>query len=110
AADGVELHTDAKMANRLLRLDECASDVMVANEPHSHRDARRLGVADGGADAGVGNRHDDIGLNRGLARERTSKLRPHLVDALAKYVAIRTREVHVFEDALRLPRRTERLD
>ena len=59
------------------------------------------------ADAGVGHRHDDVGVDRLLAREHAAEVRPHLVDALAEHVAVGPREVHVLEDAVRERRRRE---
>ena len=88
AAHRIELHPHAEVANRLLRLDERAADVVVPNESHPHRDARRLRVSDGGADAGVGNRDDHIGIDGRFTRERAAELRPHFVDALAEHVAV----------------------
>ena len=42
----------------------------------------------------------DIGLDCGLPREPPAELGPNLVDALAKHVAVWSREIHVLEDAL----------
>ena len=105
---GFSFTLHAEVADRLLRLDERAADVVIADQAHPHRDARRLGEADGGADAGVGNRHDDVGLDRRLARQPAAELGAHLVDALAEHVAVGPREVDVLEHALRLraPART----
>src|ERR1043166_9187219 len=41
-----ELDPNAEVTDRLLRLDEGASHVVVANQPHAHRDARGFGVAE----------------------------------------------------------------
>ena len=90
------------------RIDCCGwmnvrPDVVVADEPHPHRDAALLGEADGGADARVGNRHDDVGLDRGLTRQRPAEVRADLVDAPAEDVAVGPREVDVLEHAVRQP-------
>ena len=68
-AHRVELHLHAEVPDRLLRLDERPAHVVVADEAHPERDAGLLGVADRGAHAGVGHRHDDVGRHAGFARE-----------------------------------------
>ena len=109
AAHRVQLDAHAEVPDRLLRLDERAADVVVADEAHLHRDARRLGEAGRRAHAGVGNRHDDVGVDRRLAREDAAELGADLVHALAEHVAVGPREVDVLEHAVRERRRRERL-
>ena len=98
------------MPDRLLRLDEGAADVVVADQAEPHRDARLLGVADRGADARVGDRHDDVGVDGRLARQLPAELGADLVDAAAEHVAVGAREVDVLEDAVRERLRRERLE
>ena len=69
-----------------------------------------LGEADRRADAGVGDRHDDVGVDRRLARQDAAEIGAHLVDAPAEDVAVGPREVDVLEDAVRQRRRRKRLD
>ena len=92
------------MADRLLRLDERATDVVVADQAHSHGNARRIGEPNRGAHSGVRNRHDDICFDSGLTRQPPAELGTDLVHALAKHVAVWSREIHVLEDALRFRR------
>ena len=98
------------MADRLLRLDERAPDVVIADQPHAKRDARFLREPHRRAHAGVGHRHDDVGGHRLLSREHATELGADLVDAPAEHVAVRPREVHVLEDAVRQRRGGKRLD
>src|SRR5262245_56374156 len=98
------------MANRLLRLDERAADVVIADKPHLHREPGLFRVSNSRADARVRNRHHDIGLSWGLARQDSPELGAYLVDALPEYVAVRPREVHVLEHAMRQRLWGERLD
>ena len=60
------------------------------------------------ADTGVGNRHDDVGVDRGLARQLAPHGRAGLVHAEAEDIAVGPREVDVLEDAVRDARRRER--
>ena len=62
------------------------------------------------ADARVRNRHDDVGVDRGLARQAAAEVGSDLVDALAEDVAVGPREVDVLEHALRDAGRGERLE
>ena len=110
AADRVQLDLDAEVPDRLLRLDEGPADVVVADQPHPHRQLRLFREADRGADAGVGDRHDDVGVGRRFARQDAAELRAHLVDAAAEDVAVGPREVDVLEHAVRERLRRERLD
>ena len=93
-----------------LRLNERAADVVIADQPHAQRNARRFGVPHRGAHAGIGHRHDDVGVDRLLAGQHPAELGPHFVDAPAEDVAVGPGEVHVFEDAVRERRGRKRLD
>src|SRR5205807_8257342 len=53
---------------------------------------------------------DNVGVDRLLARENTSEIGSHFIDALAEYVAVGPREIDVLEDAVRQRRRCEWLD
>ena len=68
-AVGAVLEPHAKGADVLRRLDEGAADIVVADDAELVRDARRLRVADRRRHAGIGHRHDDVGVGRGLAGE-----------------------------------------
>ena len=97
---GIQLHLYAEVADRLLRLDERPADVVVADEPHAQRQPRLLGEADRRAHAGVGDGHDDVGVDRVFAGEHAAEFRPHLVDTAAEHVAVGPREIDVLEHAL----------
>ena len=101
ALDRVELHLDAEVANRLRRLDERAADVVIADQAEAQRQLRLFRIADRGAHARVGNRHDDVGGDAGLARQQPPEVGAHLVDALPEHLAVGPREVDVLEDAVR---------
>src|SRR6185503_20058813 len=84
------------------------ADVVIADQAEPHGQLCLFGVANGRADAGIGNRHDDVGFDRLLDGEQAAKIGSHLVDALPEYLAIRPREVDVLEDAVREPRGRKR--
>ena len=98
-AHGVELDLDAEVADVLLRLDEGAADVVVADQGEVQRDAGLLGVADGGGHAGVGDRGHQVGVHVALAGELAAQLLAVLVDAVAVDVAVGPGEVDGLEDA-----------
>ena len=110
AADRVQLDLHAEVPDRLLRLDEGAPDVVITNQSHPQRHARGLGEAHRRAHARVRHRHDNVGVDRLFAREHAPELGADLVDASAEHVAVRTREIHVLEDAVGQRRRRKRLD
>src|SRR5262249_547754 len=62
AANGVELELHTEIADGLRWLNEGAADVVIANEAHAERNFRFKRVADGGGNAGVRHRYDDIGV------------------------------------------------
>ena len=64
APDRVQLDPDVEMPDGLLRLDEGAADVVIADQPHLHRQAGFLRESDRRADARVRDGHDDIGAGR----------------------------------------------
>ncbi len=71
-AHGIQLELHAEVAHALLRLDEGASDVVIADQAELQRDAALVREAHRGGDAGVGHRHDDVGHDRGFQRELAS--------------------------------------
>ena len=83
---------------------------MIADQAEPQRDLRLFRIADRGAHAGVGNRHDHIGVDAGLARQLAAQVGAHFVDALAEHFAIRPCEVDVLENAMRQLRIRKRLD
>ena len=54
----------AHVADRVGRLDEGAADIVVADDAEIEGEARRLREADRRRRAGIGHRHDDVGLGR----------------------------------------------
>ena len=73
AADGIEFQLYAEISNGLRRLDERAADVVIANQAHAERNFRFERVADGGGNAGIGDGHDDIGVNGMFSREEAAE-------------------------------------
>ena len=63
AAYWIQLHLHAEVTDRLLRLNERPSDVVIADQSHAQRQLRLLGKTGRRADAGVWNRHDNVGGN-----------------------------------------------
>src|SRR5262249_37358888 len=78
-ADSSQLELDPEIADRLRRLNEGAADVVVADQAHAKRNARLHRIADRGRNAGVGNRNDNVRLDRMLARQQAAELFAALV-------------------------------
>ena len=70
---GFSLTLTPKWRIGLRRFDERAADVVIADEAEAKRNVRLFRIADGGADTGVGNRHDHVGRNAGLSRQGASE-------------------------------------
>ena len=69
AAHRVQLHAHAEVAHALLRLNEGAAHVVIADEAEVERNARFSGIAKRGGHAGVRHRNDEVGGNAGLTRK-----------------------------------------
>ena len=98
-AVGRVLQAHAELAHRLRRLDEGAADIVVADDAELVGDAAGLGVADRRRHAGIGHRHDDVGLGRRLAGELGADRLAHLVDVAAVHDRVGAGEIDVLEDA-----------
>ena len=105
AVNSVQFQLHPEVADRLLRLDESTSDVVVANEAKAKRNTTFGSVSDGCGIAGIRDGHDDIGVDWGFARELASHGIAALIDRAAKHQAVGTRKINVFKDATRLRRR-----
>ena len=68
-AVGGVLEPHAKLTDVLGRLDEGAPDIVVADDAELEGNADCLRIADRGWDAGIGHRHDDVGIGRRFAGE-----------------------------------------
>ena len=102
--DRVQLETHPEVADRLLRLDERAPDVMRANQPHFEGDSELFGVAKRAGHAGIGHRNDDVGplttKRRLLLGEAPAERFADFVHALAIEARVGAGEVDVLEDAV----------
>ena len=70
--DGVQLEAHAEVAHTLLRLDEGAPDVVVANQPELDGNAALVRVAHGCSDTGIRDRDHDVRTDRRLQRKLSS--------------------------------------
>ena len=98
-AVGVVLQLHAHVADRVGRLDEGAADIVVADDAEFEGKPGLLRVADRRRDAGIGHRHDDVGVAVALAGELGADLLADLVDVAALDGGVGPGEVDVFEDA-----------
>src|SRR6516162_812699 len=80
-------------------LDKGSTDVMVADNPELEGQAGFLGIADRCRHTRVGDRHNDVGIDRTLAGKLLPDAFPRLVDAPPLYDAVRAGEIYVLEDA-----------
>src|SRR6266498_3427870 len=83
---------------------------MVSHQRESEFQSRLRGVADGRRDAGIGHRHDDVGVRRAFPRQLFAHPVTALVDAAAEDYRIRAREIDMLEDTMREPLRLERVE
>src|SRR5208282_4333902 len=91
----------AKVAHRLLRLNESASDVVVADQTQAKRNAAFGSVSDGRGVAGIRDGYDDVGFHRSFPRELASHGVAALIDRAAKHQTVGTRKIDVFKNAAR---------
>ena len=83
------------------RLDERATDVVRADQPHLVRDAALLGKTERAGTAAVGHRDHDVGFARLLAREDPPELRRARRTGAPEHDRVGPREVDVLEHAER---------
>ena len=108
-AHRIQLELHAEVAHPLLRLDEGAAHVVVADQSKLDRDAALLREAHGRGHAGVGHRNNDVGVHRRFQRKLPAHGVARRLHGASEDNAVGTREVHMLEDAarLRLLRRVE---
>ena len=87
------------MTDLVGRLDKGPTDVMVADNPELEGQPGFLGIADCCGHTGIGDRDDDVGIDRTLSGEFPPDALTRLVDAAPLYDAVRAGEVNVLEDA-----------
>ncbi len=97
--DRVQLEANAEVADRLGRLDEGAADVVTPNETELERKPCGFGVSERGRDAAIGNRDDQIGLDRLVFPQGASHAFAGVVDADSVERGIGAGKVDVLEDA-----------
>jgi len=98
-AHRVELDLHPEVADRLLRLDEGAAHVVVADQPEFERQAGLPTVAQGGEEAAVRAPARRCPPPRSLAGQAGAHLQAHLGDRVAEHLAVGPGEVDVLEDA-----------
>ncbi len=86
---GIELQLHAEIADRLLRLDERAAHIMVADEAHAKRHAGFLRISYRGGHARIGHGHDDVGRNVVFARQHAAQHFAALLDHAAEHETVR---------------------
>src|ERR1017187_1848732 len=99
AVNGVELQLHAEIAHRLLRFDKGASDLVVADESKTKRNAAFGRVSDGGGVPRIGHGNHDIRVNRSLAGKLASHIIATQIHRAAEDNAVRTRKINVFKNA-----------
>src|SRR5690606_710484 len=89
----------AERTHLLAGRDERASDVPVLDEAVAERDAAVTAEALGRGDAGLGDPHDEVGLDGRLLGELLPHPHPRLVDALAVQDRIGARVAYGLDQA-----------
>src|SRR5204863_480600 len=107
-AVGIVLQLDSEVANLVAGLDEGPSDIVRADDSELEGNAAFLGVADRRRHARIGDRNDEIGLDRAFLGELGADPLAHIVDAMAVDHAVGPREIDMLEDAGPRPHRRER--
>ncbi len=97
--DDVELHGDGAVALELVGHDEGAADEAVGDDAFFELDAGFNRIAEGGGTAGVGHRHDVVGVDGGFAGELAAHGLTCGVDGLPEHFAGDVGEVDVLEAA-----------
>src|SRR3954451_6585736 len=95
----IELQAHAEVAHALLRLDESAAYVMIADQPKAEWNSALIGKANTGSHSRIGNGHNEIGIHRSFASQLPAQCFAALLHRPPKDHTVRTREVHVLEDA-----------
>ena len=88
-----------QLAQVVVGLDEGAVHVAVLHEPFGVGDAALARVADGGRDAGVGHRDDEVGVDRRLHGQVAAHLEAAVGERAAVQPGVGAREVDELEDA-----------
>src|SRR5690606_31785039 len=96
----VELYLHPKMADRLLRLNECAPDIVIADKPSFKGKSRTFSKPQGGRHSGIRNRNHDVRRHSRFLCELSPKgFANGIHSPTAENTAIRASEVHVLENA-----------
>src|SRR5256885_3286664 len=98
----IQLEHHARLAERLVWVDERAVDVAAFHEGFAERDASGLCVPDGRRGAGVRERHDHVGLDRSLLRQLVAHADARILQLAVLEDRIRPREVDELEYAHRV--------
>ena len=99
ALDRVQLQADAEMSNRLGRFDECAADIVASDQAEFEGEPSGFGVPQRRRDAAVRHGDDEVGIDRLVLEEGAPHALSGVVDADSVERGIRSREVHILEDA-----------
>ncbi len=102
---GIQLQLHSEVAHALPRLDERPSHIVITDQPEAKRNAALGRVTHGRGHAGVRHRNHDVGIDRSFARQLPSQFFAALLHRTPEHQAVRTREIHVLEDAARLRQR-----
>ena len=105
SAHRIQLQLHSEVAHALPRLDERAADVVIADQAEAERNAALGGVAHGRGHAGIGHRHNEIGVGRGFPRQLPSQPFAAGLHRASEHHAVGPREINVLENAARLRRR-----
>src|SRR5207302_9490540 len=91
----------AKRSDRLLWLNERASDIVIAHQPEAKRQATLSRITHCRRHARIGHRYDDIGGGGLLDRQTLSHLVTRSIYRLAEDDRIGSRKLNVLKDAHR---------
>src|SRR6185369_14534644 len=90
-AHRIEFDAYTKRTDRLPRLDECATDVVITHEPETKTQSTLRRVTDRRRHARVRHGHYDVSISRLFDREPASHLVSRLIDRFSVNQRIRTR-------------------
>src|SRR4029077_14709020 len=98
----VQFQTHPEVAHALLGLDEGSAHVVVANQCEAEWDSALGRVSECSRHTRIGHRHHDVSFHACFTRQLSAQTFAAYLHRPPKNQAVRTRKVHMFEDAARL--------
>src|SRR2546423_15439986 len=99
---GIQLDAHAEAADRLLRLNERAADIVIAHETEPERQSAFRRITNRRRHARIRNRDDEVDIGGVLDREALTHFVPRTIHGLTEDERVGPREVHMLKNAHRV--------